>query len=171
MKKAQIQLMESTVVMFVFFIMIMIGLTVYSSHQNTRLEKIERQMAEQRAIETAKKIISLPELECSNNNAKTMDCIEIQKLEPFKQRISQNILYYKKDFGDTKATIKMVYAPALPQTVQKPAFFLNADKQTLFDFKSGGTSQKTFYFPVSLWDKRFVSEWSYFGWLKIEVFT
>lgn len=174
-RKGQIHMMESTIVLFVFFLMIIIGLTVYTNFQKGRLERVENMANEQKATELAKKIIFTPELECSNANARTMDCIEIQKLVPFKEVVTASPRYYKEEYGDTKATLYWVYAPAFPVNIEHPTpFALNTatskvDPFTLFDFLAGGQDTVVFYFPITLWDKRFIKEWAYFGWLKIEV--
>lgn len=176
-KKAQLHLMESTVVMFVFFLLVMVGLTVYSNYQNAKIERIRIEMNEQKAVQIAKKVLFTPEIECSNNNARTLDCIEIQKLKPFVERVKQNPAYYRQEFGNAKVSVRWVYSPAFTGAFSSPEFFranptdtlVTAPHKQLFDFRAGGASHKTFTFPILLWDKRKVPEWNYFGWLEVEV--
>ena len=169
--------MESTVVMFVFFLLIMVGLTVYSNYQNAKVERIRIETNEQKATQIAKRMLFAPELECSNNNARTLDCIEIQKLQPFVNRVKQSPAYYRQEFGNSRVSIKWVYSPGFTGTFSAPEFFranptdilVTSPQKELFNFKAGGESPKTFTFPILLWDKRQVPEWSYFGWLEVEV--
>jgi len=177
MKKGQLHLVESTVVIFVFFIMIMVAMSIYSNYQKDKLERMKIDLNEQKATQIARKILFTPELECSNNNARTLDCVEIQKLQPFVDRVRQNPAYYREEFQNSRVMIKWVYAPSFFGTFSAPEFFTQnpgdllptTTQKTIFDFKTGGESYRTFTFPVSLWDKRVVPEWSYFGWLIVEV--
>ena len=54
---------------------------------------------------------------------------------------------------------------------KNPSFFKDTNMRTLFDFSVGKTDKDTFYFPISLWDKRYVPEKSYFGWVIIETYS
>ena len=67
----------------------------------------------------------------------------------------------------TKVDVKWVYAPAFTGEFYAPDFFdlnnndvvdFDEEEQNLFNFSSGRTNKQTFYFPTSLWDKRFVPE-------------
>jgi len=175
LKKGQIHLIESTLVLFVFFFLLMIGLIIYSNVQSDRLKDVEKTFNEQRAVEIAQKIVFLPELQCSNDNVRNSECFEIQKLEHFRTTVNQNALFYREQFPLTKVNVQWVYAPSLG-AVSHPQFFDDGfggiqQEQNLFNFSSGRTNKQTFYFPTSLWDKRFVPEKSYFGWLIIEVYS
>jgi len=177
--KAQLQLMESTIVLFIFFLIIIVGLVVYTNFQTSRLDKINKQVNEQKATEVARKVLFTPELECSNNNARTMDCFEIQKLQPFVDIVKLRPRYFREEFGSTKISIRWVYAPAFtglnpaPEffTSTSPLFYVDVPQRILFDFSAGSTNKKTYYFPITLWDKTFTPEKNYFGWLIIEAYS
>ena len=182
-KKGQIQLMESTVVMFIFFFMLVMGMVMYNNFQSSKLEVMERQFEEQKAIQIAQKITNVQELQCSDNNVITLDCFELQKLQSFKDKVKQHRLYYKEAFGSSKVSVVWVYAPAFSGNFYTPKFFQkeeddnkrvvteDEEEQVLFDFSSGKENKDTFYYPISLWDKRFVPQKSYFGWLIIEAYS
>jgi len=165
--KGQIQLMESTFVLFAFFFILAIGLVVYGNFQEAKLEAIEIQFEQQRAIQIAQKILALPEIQCSNNAVSKLNCYDIQKLIHFQNEAKT--LFYRKEFPGTLVNISLAYAPSL--SAGKPEFFKSSNTNTLFDFSAGKEDKDTFYFPISLWDKRFVPEKSYFGWVIIEVYS
>ncbi len=181
-KKGQLQLMESTVVLFVFFILLIIGVSIYSNFQASKLERLTSTLNEQKATEIARKVLFTPELECSINSDVTKDCFEIQKLQSFVDNVRFRPRYYREEFGNTKVIIRWVYSPAFDEdncNTKAPAFFalnptdttITVPEKVLFDFSSGLQSKKTFYFPLTLLDKRCVPELSYFGWLIIEAYS
>ena len=148
--------MESTFVLFAFFFILVIGLVVYGNFQDAKLESMEIRFEQQRAIQVAQKILALPEIQCSNNAISKLNCYDIQKLKKF-QEISKT-LFYRKEFPNTLVNVSLAYAPSISPDVGPPEYFNDTTMNTLFDFSAGKLDKDTFYFPVSLWDKRFVPE-------------
>jgi len=108
--------------------------------------------------------------------------MELQKLSGFRQLVNENLRYYREEFGTSKISVKWVYAPSFGGTYPAPDFFSIKDDpepfvvdeeteslQTILDFSNPEGDVDTFFYPVSLWDKRFIPQKSYYGWLIIEV--
>lgn len=181
--KGQIRLVESTLILFVFFFMLMIGLVVYMNFQEARLDRVKNEILEQQAIDYAQKVLSIPELECSDNGVKVQDCMELYKLEGMTRDLDSEFdryaRYYFEEFGPTKVSIQLVYAPSFESSgLTAPPLFLDNSQNvdytkwvTLFDYSEGLKNKQTFYFPISLWDRQVVPAYSYYGWMRIEVYS
>ncbi len=244
--KGQIRMMETTMVLFVFFFILMIGMGVYANVQTNKLEQLDRRFNQQASIESARTILSLQEIACSNSGVREQNCFDVEKLPGFRRMVRDNPLYYQNLFGSSKAILVLpsatypagsFYTPDFfdvydgddpnvafgtmpwevtdfdgdgltdemvctcgPDTVYRDfctsgnptdcpnldsddddvapddlndlsAIFIEEEAQLLFDFSGDLQNKQTFYFPVSLWDARYVPERSYFGWIIIEVYS
>lgn len=167
--KGQIQLMESTFALFGFFFILVIGMVMYGNFQDARLESLENNFEQQQAIQIAQKVLFTPELQCSNNGVLELNCFDIQKLERFQKESST--LFYREEFPNTRVNVTLAYLPSLPPQIDRPDFFETENTKTLFDFHGQLEDRDAFYFPITLWDKRFVPERSYFGWVIVEVYS
>tara|TARA_Y100000310_G_scaffold281150_1_gene301459 strand:- start:619 stop:1056 length:438 start_codon:yes stop_codon:yes gene_type:complete len=145
----------------------MIALVVYNNVQENRLESMQERFDEQRAVMVAEKIVSLPDLQCTNHNVATKNCFSIQKFTPFIQEVQDNAGYYREEFGRVKINVTLVY----PVPAQRPAFFASQVNRNLVDFSAASEETTTFYFPLLLRDERFEVEQHYFGWLIVEAYT
>ncbi len=168
--------------------MIMIGLVMYNNYQTTKLENINREFDQLQATGLVRQLGSLSEIGCSDVGVTTYDCLEIQKLQGFREAISANKRYYREMFGSVRVYISWVYAPSFSGGFNSPYFFNNRDedgeylnlmevtsdeeKQILIDFKPKNVKNKiVFHNPIMMVDRRFVPSKNYFGWMSIEVYN
>ena len=108
-KNAQIQMMETIAVLFIFFILIVIGFVFYAKILKGNLEQQKEESAQLNAIEVAQRASSLPELQCSEGNIVSDNCIDLLKLEAASQIMQQNDIYYYDRLLFSKITVNEIY--------------------------------------------------------------
>lgn len=146
-------------VLLVFFFIVIIGMVFYV---NLVKDKFLREKDEQTQIESInvmKRALSLPELQCSEQNIIREGCIDILKLESaqaFIRNSDQNQLYYHDLFGFSEIKVMNVY----PITQEYEVYTRPLEEFT------GRSSTNT---PVSLLDPR-TGEFS-FGIMSIVTYS
>ena len=91
MKKAQIQIMETIAVIFVFFILVMIGFMFYARIAKTNIQSEIESISELKSIEIAQRVMFLPELQCSEGVVSEIkNCFDILKLKAANDIITRN---------------------------------------------------------------------------------
>lgn len=108
-KKSQIHMMETIAVLLVFFILVLIGFVFYVRIMHGNIEIEEEEARQLKAVETAQRAMFFPELQCSEENIVTSDCIDILKLDAAADIISQNQIYYYDRLGFSKIVINEIY--------------------------------------------------------------
>lgn len=93
-RKAQIQIFETIAVLFIFFILIAIGFIFYTKIFKSNLETEKEEFSQAKSIAIAQRVMFMPELQCSDDNIVKENCIDILKLQPAKQIIEDNAVYY-----------------------------------------------------------------------------
>lgn len=109
MKKAQVQMMETIAVLFIFFILIAFGFIFYANVLKGSIAVTKREHSELKAIELANRVSSLPELQCSDNNIVQENCIDWLKLEKADLLMDQNRLFYFGMLGYSNVIIEQVF--------------------------------------------------------------
>ena len=143
MKKAQIQTMETIAVLFIFFILIGLGLIFYGSYQkgkvNTKLVEIQSS----KSIRLAQTVLNLPELASTRKGVSGSYVVDELKLDSLKYVIDNNqeLRYglYQQKFGNSKIVVKKIYP-----TTQEWIIYDNP----LEEIKS----QYSFFIPISIYD-------------------
>lgn len=109
--KAQMQMMESLVTMFIFFILVVFGIIFFFKYQQISLQEQETEMLAQQAIDISLTALFLPELYCSNGESEPVDnCMDIQKLRGIEQFIdSHKQDYYFDMFGYSGIYVHQIY--------------------------------------------------------------
>jgi len=118
-KQAQMRILESVAVLIVFFILLVIGSSVYFGIQNSRLSKEKIIYENVEALRTLIKLQSLPELDCSFASAHTINCFDLYKLEAFSdlaKKESAQEFYYPL-FGDATININVLFPVSLNFTI------------------------------------------------------
>lgn len=164
--KGQIHLFESTMVLFVFFFIIIIGFSVYQNFQQGKLERTQEDFNQKQAIKIAQKVLFLPEIACSSNADIKFDCIEIQKIQGFQDQLKSNSRYYREVLGPSKASIEVIY-----NSIDMPPPFDVNTTIPLYDFSGNLENSYSFLIPVNLNDATTIPETAHFAWMKVEVFS
>ncbi len=93
-RKAQIQILETIAVLFIFFILIALGFIFYTKIFKSNLETEKEEFSQAKSVNIAQRAMFMPELQCSDDNIVKENCIDILKLQSAKQIIEDNIIYY-----------------------------------------------------------------------------
>ncbi|MBI2134987.1 hypothetical protein HYU09_03275 [Candidatus Woesearchaeota archaeon] len=108
-KSAQIQMMETMAVLFIFFILVVLGIVFYAKVLKGNLEQQKEESVQLNAIEVAQRASSLPELQCSEDNIVSDNCIDLIKLESAREIMQQNYVYYYDRLLFSTITVNEVY--------------------------------------------------------------
>ncbi|MBD3309821.1 hypothetical protein GF351_01235 [Candidatus Woesearchaeota archaeon] len=112
-KKAQIGMLETMAVLFIFFFLLMIGMIFYVSVMRTQSARELHEKQQVEAIEIASKALFLPDLECPTT-MKKLNCLDIYKLEAVEQIIQDNPHYlelYYDNLRFSEIVVSEVYGP------------------------------------------------------------
>jgi len=154
-KTAQIQTLETIAVLFIFFVLVAIGLIFYSVVLRGSIEQQKEEGIELTAIQVAQRAYSLPELQCSEDNIVSDNCIDILKLESASSVIPENGIYYYDRLLFSTIKISEVYPEEKSWTLYD---------RPLDDFSSRINTQ----IPISLFNP--ISKENYFGVMSVELY-
>ena len=155
-KKSQIQIGETIAVLFVFFILIVIGFLFYTRIIKSNIESEQAELSQLRSVGISQIVMFLPELQCSEGNVVIDNCIDTLKLDAAKNRMRQNDVYYYDllEFGEVN--ISEIYPDS-------------TNKWNIYSRKTNFTSKFMTNVPISLYnpiDKKYR-----FGILTIETLS
>lgn len=108
-RRSQIQIGETIAVLFVFFILVIIGFIFYVSVVKGNLESQKEESSQLRSIAIAQKIMFLPELQCSEGNIIIDNCVDILKLKSAQGIMRENELYYYDMLEFSEINISQIY--------------------------------------------------------------
>jgi len=108
-KKAQIQMTESIAVLVVFFIIVVMGFVFYFRVTQTTSVVKETESLELESVQVSQKISFLPEIECSDDNVRRENCIDLLKLDKASAIMIENSLDYYDAFQFAEVRIKQVF--------------------------------------------------------------
>ncbi|MEK6943184.1 MAG: hypothetical protein AABX00_03930 [Nanoarchaeota archaeon] len=155
-KKSQIQIGETISVIFVFFILLLIGFMFYAKvlKGNAAIESDE--LAQLRSVEIAQRVMFLPEMQCSTDVTDSKNCIDKLKVESAKNVMNLNAVEYFDILGFAKIKILQVY-PSYEET--------EIYSKDLSDFKNKFSTNV----PVSIYDP--IKKEYNFGLVSIETYS
>jgi hypothetical protein len=157
-KRSQVKMGETIAILFIFFILLIIGAVFYMNLQRTTVYRDIEQAYELRAVELSQVISFLPELQCTEANVVKASCFDIHKLQGLSQVVQSDLglLMYDREFGQTKIEVLVIYPPAANIPIwDRP--------------KPGYTSAPVTHIPISLFDS--TSGKRAFGILEITVYS
>jgi len=109
-KKSQIQIGETIAVLFVFFILVVVGLVFYARVIKTNIESEAEELSQLQSVGVAQQVMFLPELQCSADVVtEVQNCIDILKLRVIDDVIGSNIINYFDLFGFSNVTVSQIY--------------------------------------------------------------
>ncbi len=109
MKKSQIQIGETIAVLFVFFILVIIGFIFYASVIKSNIESEKDELSQLRSIGVAQRAMFLPEVQCSENNIVIDNCIDMLKLESAQNIMKENEIYYYDLLEFSDVSVLQIY--------------------------------------------------------------
>ena len=108
-KRAQVQMMETLAVLLVFFVLIILGIVFYSKIMKGSIELQKEEGIQLNAIKVSQRASTLPELQCSEDNIVSDNCIDIIKLEIASKIIRENEIYYYDRLLFSKIKLTQIY--------------------------------------------------------------
>lgn len=155
-RKSQIQIGETIAVLFVFFILIVVGLIFYARVIKGNIEIEGEESSQLRSVGIAQRVMFLPEVQCSEDNNIIDNCIDTLKLESAQSLMRENEVYYYDLFEFGNISIAQIYP--------------NEAKWSLYLRKADNPRNKIVTnVPVSLYNP--VTRRHGFGVLTIETFS
>lgn len=155
MKKAQIHMMETIAVLFIFFIMVFIGIIFYTNIMASKVTQKQEQFQELSTVQVAQIASSLSEFSCTKPDIVSSNCIDLLKLKYAKDIIDDNIGEYFDLFGYANITVKKIYP--------------EGETYELYTYKGNLTSKSPTFFPISLYEP--INETASFGLMTVEVYS
>ena len=156
MKKSQIHMMETISVLAIFFILVILVFIFYSRVSESNVEIRKEESSQLEAIKIAQKLSSLPELQCSQQNIITENCINKLNLDALSGVINQNEIHYFDMFSFSKITVIEVYPDVRELAVIYERPLDSYSSKSVIDI------------PISLFDP--VENKNSFGVMKVELF-
>jgi len=155
-KRTQIQIGETIAVLFVFFILIVIGFMFYARVIKSNIEVEKEELSQLRSVGIAQRVMFMPEVQCSENNLIIDNCIDILKLESAQNIMNENNIYYFDLLEFSDVSIYQIYPTEASWNIYS---------KKMEDFKNKFVTNV----PISLYDP--VTRKHGFGVLKIETLS
>lgn len=155
-KKAQIQMAETIAVLFVFFILVVIGFMFYVKVIKGNIELEKEELSQLKSIGIAQRVMYLPEVQCSEDNIIIDNCIDILKLDSAQKLMTENEIYYYDILEFSDISVVQIY----PNSAK-----WNIYSRKTNDFKSKFSTNV----PISLYNPN--TRKHGFGILTIETFV
>lgn len=115
-KKAQAQMMETIVVLFIFFILLAFSAIFYVRYQKIAAQEKESEVLVARALDTTLLVLFMPELTCTKGEAEVEDnCFDVMKLNHLYGLVNtdeKNKQYYFHQFSFANVYVDKIYPPA-----------------------------------------------------------
>lgn len=110
-RKAQMQMMETIGVLFIFFVLVLFGIIFYFKYQQIALQEKQEELVVARAMDTTLQALFLPELQCSRGEAEPEDnCIDLVKLRAWNETREKYIDdYYFNLFSYSRIYVEEIY--------------------------------------------------------------
>lgn len=148
---AQIKMGETIAIMFVFFILLIVGAVFYMNLQRTTATREISEAYELRAVELAQVISFLPEAQCTESNVVKASCFDSYKLKGLARvtATEEGKQLYENEFGKTKIKLIQVYPNSAEWVLyeNKKENFVSAPVTNIPIMLFNATSDK-YYFGV-----------------------
>jgi len=155
MKKGQIEINETLMVLFVIVVIIIIGMFVYFRFSLANVEKLGSELSEEESTILLASASALQEIRCSED-----ECVDTSKFIPFMDHLKKDNEYYNKLLGYKKIVFEQVYPDVQSQGECNLELYSQEDYPencrywVLYDNKPQKTGQKitistfvSLYFP------------------------
>lgn len=94
-KKAQVQMTETIAILFIFFILVGLGISFYAKYRVVALDDQREELLQARAVRTTLKALFLPEILCSRGSAEPEEnCVDVLKAKNFQKVLGE----YSNDY-------------------------------------------------------------------------
>jgi len=166
-KKAQIQIMQTVIIIIVVFIILFIGFIFYMQYSKDSAAADIEKMDTKKSILAASYVLAIPEIACSQKLDIKQNCFDSSKMLVF--NASKNVEYYSDYFYTSNINVLVFFGNA-SSGVCDPSNYPNCNQFILFENKpEGDIDVEPYYIPVSVFNP-FDNTYSA-AYATIEVFT
>lgn len=160
MKKSQLKIGESIAVLFIFFVLVIMGVIFWSKYSQTSfVEKTEEEMLS-KAVKVSQTVSYLPELQCSAQEVIKFNCFDLYKIRNMSSLLESDPdmnLHYFDTLSFSNITIISLYP--------------HYETLNIYDrpyFEEGPHSYRTTQVPVAVLNP--VTGMHSFGYLDVKVY-
>ncbi len=107
-KNSQLQISETISIIFVFLILVVIGLVFYVRVIKSNISLEQDEASQLRSVAIAQQVMFLPEIQCSEGN-EVENCIDTLKLDSAQKIMRENELYYFDLLGYSEVNVTQIY--------------------------------------------------------------
>ena len=157
-KRAQVKMGETIAIMFIFFILLIVGAVFYMNLQRTTVYREIQEAYELRAVEISQTISFLPEAQCTESNVIKASCFDLYKLIGLSKvtQTPKGLNLYSREFGTTTIELIKIYP--------------GGGNWTLYDNqKAEFTTAPVTNIPIMIYNT--TSDKYYFGVLKVTTYN
>ena len=108
-KKAQLQIFETIIVIFIFFILFISGFVFYVNFIKGSTQNSISEFAGKKSVQIVDTLMVFPEIFCSEDNKIDEHCIDLIKLESAKKIMGDNSLFYHDLLEFSNVTVTRIY--------------------------------------------------------------
>ncbi|NQV91174.1 hypothetical protein HQ489_01760 [Candidatus Woesearchaeota archaeon] len=109
-RKGQVQMTETIAVLFIFFVLIVFGISFFYQYAQSSYRAEQEQLLGKRAIETTLKALFIPELMCTKGDAEAEDnCFDMMKVRHAIEIFNESKLVYFDTFSFSKISLTEIY--------------------------------------------------------------
>ena len=109
-KKAQMQLGENVIILFIFFILLIFAVVFFTRLQKTTTQNKISEDIEGRGLEISRRIQFLPEFQCSKGNVEIREgCYDEYSILGLEQLEAENNAFYYDIFGNSRVSIQKIF--------------------------------------------------------------
>ena len=137
---------ESVAILFIFFVLLVFGFVFYMNVMKGSAKVDIEENIELKAIGIAQRASFLPELQCSEENVRVENCIDLLKLEAAADLLRSNNIYYYDIFEFSDIRVDRIFPPPPTYSINTWLLYNN----TLTDY----TSKLSTFIPTSIFDPR-----------------
>lgn len=164
MRKAQLKIGESIAVLFIFFVLVVMGVIFWSKYSQSSMKEKTEEETLTTAVKISQTVSYLPELQCSAQEVIKFNCFDLYKMQGMKA------LMTSADYGERA---KLHYFDTLSfSNITIVSIYPNYNSINIYDrpYVAGGPhSYRTTQVPVAVLNT--TSGQYSFGYLDVRVYT
>ncbi len=110
-KRSQMKIGESVAVLAIFFLLLVIGIAFYSRIQGVSTGQNIQENNNMRAIKLVQNLVFMPELQCTIDNTRVDDCIDVEKFRAMKKVLNATLIppYYTETLAYSTIRLHKLY--------------------------------------------------------------
>ncbi|MFW6013862.1 MAG: hypothetical protein ACOCQG_01695 [Candidatus Nanoarchaeia archaeon] len=157
LKKSQMKMLETIMVLMIFFILLVFGLVFYAKFSQTSADETRRESLVMHGMDATERFQYSPEVLCSRGSVGSdTNCFDLLKLEGFKEVADEKKGQYSKYYPNNLIEVNIIYP-------EEESFILFNNTDENARTKEPSFIPAVFFDPVE--DERS------FGYLRFEVWS